>query len=94
VDTRAGLDEVEQGKFLTLPVFELRPLGRPTRTQLLHRLRYAGSEYLGIKLHIHIINFSWYFRKIYFHNFSRQDVLEFISFQTVFQRRCHSIQFI
>jgi hypothetical protein len=29
VDPRAGLDDVEKKKFLTLPGFELRPLSRP-----------------------------------------------------------------
>jgi hypothetical protein len=43
VDPRAGLDDVEKGKFLTLPGFELRLLGRSARTQSLYRLRYPGS---------------------------------------------------
>jgi hypothetical protein len=30
---RAGVDDVEKRKFLTLPVLELRPLGRPARSQ-------------------------------------------------------------
>jgi hypothetical protein len=33
VDPRAGLDDVERRKFLTLPRFELRSLGRPGRSQ-------------------------------------------------------------
>jgi hypothetical protein len=44
VDPRAGLDDVEKGKFLTLPGLELRPLGRPGRSQSLYRLRYPGSS--------------------------------------------------
>jgi hypothetical protein len=32
VDPRAGLDDVEKRKFLTLSGLELRPLGRPART--------------------------------------------------------------
>jgi hypothetical protein len=32
VDLRAGLDDLEKRKFLTLPGLELRPLGRPTRS--------------------------------------------------------------
>jgi hypothetical protein len=36
----ACLDEVEKRKFLTLPGLELRPLGHPAHSQLLHRLRY------------------------------------------------------
>jgi hypothetical protein len=41
---RTGLDVVEKRKFLTLPVLELRPLGRPARSQSLYRLRYPGSH--------------------------------------------------
>jgi hypothetical protein len=43
VDPRASLDDVEKRKFLTLPGFELRPLGHPVRSQSLYRLRYPGS---------------------------------------------------
>jgi hypothetical protein len=43
VDPRAGLDGMEQRKFLTLPELELRPLGRPAHSQSLYRLRYPGS---------------------------------------------------
>jgi hypothetical protein len=39
---RVGLDDVEKRKFLTLPVLELRTLGRPARNQSLYRLRYPG----------------------------------------------------
>jgi hypothetical protein len=42
VDLRAGLDDVEIRKFLTLPGLELRFLGRPARTQSLYRLRFPG----------------------------------------------------
>jgi hypothetical protein len=43
VGPRAGLDDVEKRKFLTLPGLELRPLGRPARSQSLYRLRYLDS---------------------------------------------------
>jgi hypothetical protein len=43
VDPRAGLEDVEDRK-LTLPELELRPLGRPARSQSLYRLRYPGSS--------------------------------------------------
>jgi hypothetical protein len=43
VDPRAGLDEMEMWKFLTLPGLEPRPLSRPARSQSLYRLRYPGS---------------------------------------------------
>jgi hypothetical protein len=37
------VDDLEKRKFLTLPGLELRPLGRPARSQSLYRLRYPGS---------------------------------------------------
>jgi hypothetical protein len=43
VDPRAGLDDMEEWKFLTLPGLKLRPHGRPARSQSLYRLRYPGS---------------------------------------------------
>jgi hypothetical protein len=39
VHQRAGLDDVEKRKFLSLPGFELRPFGRPTSSQSLYRQR-------------------------------------------------------
>jgi hypothetical protein len=46
VGPRVGLDDVEKRNLLTLPGFELRPLGRPARSQSLYRLRYSGSGFL------------------------------------------------
>jgi hypothetical protein len=43
---RAGLDGVENRKFLTLPGPEIRPLGRPARSQSLYRLLYPGFYHL------------------------------------------------
>jgi hypothetical protein len=40
VDLRAGLDDMEKRKFLPPPRLELRPLGRPARSQSLYRLSY------------------------------------------------------
>jgi hypothetical protein len=37
VGHRAGLDNVEKRKFLTLPGLELRPLGRPALSQSLYQ---------------------------------------------------------
>jgi hypothetical protein len=48
VTPRAGLEYVEKTKFLALPGLELRPLGRPARSQSLYRLSYLGSYYLII----------------------------------------------
>jgi hypothetical protein len=42
VGPNVGLDEVEERTFLNLPGLELRPLGRPARSQPLYRLRYPG----------------------------------------------------
>jgi hypothetical protein len=47
VGPRAGLDDVETRKFLTLQGHELRPLSRPVRSQSLYRLRYPGSILRG-----------------------------------------------
>jgi hypothetical protein len=44
VCSRTGLDDVERGKFLTLPGLELRSLGPPTGSQSLYRLSYRGSH--------------------------------------------------
>jgi hypothetical protein len=52
---RAGLDDVEKIKFLTLPGLEFRPLGRPARSQSVYRLRYPGVE---IFLQVHSENLS------------------------------------
>jgi hypothetical protein len=38
VDSRAGLDDVEKRKFLTLLGLDLQPFGRPARNQSLSRL--------------------------------------------------------
>jgi hypothetical protein len=43
-DPSAGLDDVEELKFLILPGIKLLPLGRPSRGQSLYRLRYHGSQ--------------------------------------------------
>jgi hypothetical protein len=36
VDPRASLDDVEKRKFLIIPGFELRPIGRAARSQSLY----------------------------------------------------------
>jgi hypothetical protein len=41
-----GLDDVDKRKFLTLPGLELRPLGRPVRSQSLYRLRYSVHSHI------------------------------------------------
>jgi hypothetical protein len=43
VGPRAGVDDVEKRKFLTLLGLEFRPLGHPTRSQSLYRRRYPTS---------------------------------------------------
>jgi hypothetical protein len=49
VDPRAGLNDLEKRKFLTLSGLELRPLTRKARSQSLYRLCYPGS-YLSLVL--------------------------------------------
>jgi hypothetical protein len=44
VGLKAGLDDVENRKSLTLPGLELRPLRRPARSQSLYRLSYPSSN--------------------------------------------------
>jgi hypothetical protein len=46
VGPRTGLDDAEKRKFRTLPGLELRPPGRPARSQSLYRLSYPGSQLL------------------------------------------------
>jgi hypothetical protein len=43
VDPGTSMDCRERRKILPLQVFELRPVGRPARSQSLYRLRYPGS---------------------------------------------------
>jgi hypothetical protein len=57
VDPRVGLEDVEKRKFLILPGLELRPLGRPARSQSLYRLSYLGVEE-RIKLDIRNIGYE------------------------------------
>jgi hypothetical protein len=52
VGPRAGLDDVEKRKSLTLPRLELRPLGRPARSRSLYRLSYLGSLISKVVVHI------------------------------------------
>jgi hypothetical protein len=42
VDPRAGQDDMEKRKFLTLPGLELLPLGRPARRETLRTVSNAG----------------------------------------------------
>jgi hypothetical protein len=47
VNLRAGLDNTEKWKFLTLQGLKLRPLGSPARSQSLYRLRYRSTRTLS-----------------------------------------------
>jgi hypothetical protein len=46
VGPRVGLNDGERRKFSILLGLELRPLGRPTRSQSLYRQRYSGSYFM------------------------------------------------
>jgi hypothetical protein len=50
VNSRAGLDDLQKGKFLTLPGRELQPFDRPDRNQSLYRLRYQLFCQLNVTL--------------------------------------------
>jgi hypothetical protein len=43
VGPRTSLNDVDKRKFLILSGLDLRPLGRPVRSQSLYRLSYRGS---------------------------------------------------
>jgi hypothetical protein len=64
VDPRAGLDDLETRKFLTLPRLELRPLS-PARSQSLYRLRSTKAQYVHktrpslAGFYIHALPRSW-----------------------------------
>jgi hypothetical protein len=45
VNPRAGLNDTEKIKFLTLPGLELRPIGRSARSQSLYRLPIVKNKY-------------------------------------------------
>jgi hypothetical protein len=76
VDPRASLDDLEKRKFLTLPGLELRPLGRPARSQSLYRLRYPCSLVTDVSVETS----AWIFRVEYmagkrnFHILQREDL--------------------
>jgi hypothetical protein len=53
---RAGLNAVEKRKFLTLPGLELRPLGRPARSQSLYRLTRIHSDFQNF-VHYNAVTF-------------------------------------
>jgi hypothetical protein len=42
VDPRAGVDDVEKGKYLNLPGLELRHLRRPAHSQSVYQLHCPG----------------------------------------------------
>jgi hypothetical protein len=68
VGPRASLDDVKRRKFLALPGRELRPLGRPARSQSLYRLCYPGSSPFGLYVKIYFgIRLSYIRRTWYFH---------------------------
>jgi hypothetical protein len=53
---RIGPDYVKRRKFLPLPGLELRPLGRPARSQSLYRLSYPGFMILNKRyLNVHCL---------------------------------------
>jgi hypothetical protein len=58
VGPRAGLEDVEERKYITLPGLEIRPLGRPARSLSLYRLRLPGSRTYSVETKLSLLN-SW-----------------------------------
>jgi hypothetical protein len=52
MDHRAGLDEMEKWRFLTLLGRELQPVGRSARSQSLYRPSYPASYQVQYELHL------------------------------------------
>jgi hypothetical protein len=63
---RAGLEDMEKSKFLTLLGLELRPLGRPARNQSLYRLSHPELQMTRYKklnwLLRNVINYSIHYK--------------------------------
>jgi hypothetical protein len=72
VDPRAGLDDVEKKKFLSLPVLQLRPLGHPARSQSLYRLSYPG--FLSSKR----TEFEHFFKSVYTEEQSNGTIIKIV----------------
>jgi hypothetical protein len=77
---RAGLDDVENRKFLTLLGLELRILGRPARSQSLYQLRYPGSlNSIKFVLLIQLTDlFCLQFQYFIFHSFGHSIGISFV----------------
>jgi hypothetical protein len=58
VGPRAGLEDVEKRKFLTLPGLKLRSFDHPARSQSLYRLRYLPVVQIVKKSEAQIFNRS------------------------------------
>jgi hypothetical protein len=52
VDPRVRLDDKRKRKLVTVPELELRPLGRPVRSKLPHRLHYISVRIKNIHTNI------------------------------------------
>jgi hypothetical protein len=94
VDPRGGLDDLEKRKFLILPGLELRPLGRPLRSQSLYQWSpYICSTECTYKVRLFVsveVNISWIFKDVplnmavnlnpvYFHRLINEDSKNWIS---------------
>jgi hypothetical protein len=56
---RAGLDDMEKRKFLTLPRLEIQPLGHPAHSPSLYWLHYPGSFLWHVALSKTSLRFAW-----------------------------------
>jgi hypothetical protein len=55
VAPRAGLDDMEKRNFLTPPGLQLRPLGRPARSQSLNRLSYPEDHKVASTINLEFV---------------------------------------
>jgi hypothetical protein len=72
VGPRAGLDDMEKRKILTLPGLELRPLCHPACKQSQYQLRYPGSRVIMVGMFYHYVKYRIMYvsekkRKCYVH---------------------------
>jgi hypothetical protein len=72
VGPRAGMDNMEKRKFLTLPVLELRLLGRSARSQSLYRLSYSGSHIRCIEPYIKKKHYKVFIEANFNHSFTKR----------------------
>jgi hypothetical protein len=68
VEPRTGLDDMDKWKFLPPPGLELRPVGRPARSQSMYRLRYPVSSLIvatASKENVQLLQKRWWWHVLH-----------------------------